>query len=131
MFTLVSLWESPPRESLQTSCFGGNPHCKGRFGNREGFPRRLKIRIWSWDGSNGFELREGWWGSGGGFLVVAKRLKDAVVLGIHGEVKHQDMFLGNPGEAEHQDMWMSMTQNCRVHFLSWKPLNGNLIPVIS
>lgn len=112
VFTLISLWESPPREYLQVSCFGGNPCCKGRFGNREGFPRRLKIRIWTWDG---FELRDGWWGSSGVFLVVAKRLKNAVFLGNHGEVKHQDMFLGNPGEAEHQDMWMSTdttTQNC-------------------
>lgn len=59
VFTLASLWESPPRGSLQTSCFGGNPHCEGRIGNREGFPRRLKIRIWSWEGSGGFELRDG------------------------------------------------------------------------
>lgn len=112
VFTLASLLESPPRESLQTSCFTGNPCCKERFGNREGFPRRLKIRIWSWEGSGGFDLRDGWWGSSGGFLVVAKRLKNAVFLGNHGQEKHQDVFLGNLGKAEHRDMWMSMTQNC-------------------
>lgn len=43
---------------------------------------------------------------------MAKRLRNAVFLGNHGEVKHQDVFLGNLGEAEHQDMWMSTTQNC-------------------
>lgn len=106
--TLVSLWESPPRESLQTSCFGGNPCCKGRFGNREGFPRRLKIKIWSWDGSSGFELRDGWGELSGGFLVVTKRMKNGVFLGNPGEVKHQDVALGNPGEVEPQDKWMSM-----------------------